>query len=117
MYPVHQNSVDNSEWTCNMPGDMTKDITFILSPTSSSSGTETYIFCVNSKTQSTDISETDYQSLADSKKTLDRGVNRQYVVDVAANTSYPSVCRGYWMDLGDSDGGGNDIGDLDGDDF
>jgi hypothetical protein len=102
MYPVNQNDANNCEWTCNMPGDMTKDITFVLSPPSSSSNKDTYIFCKNSK---------------GSGYTYDRGVNRLYVATQSEDPATPSECLGYWMALGDSDGGGSDIGDIDGDDF
>lgn len=108
---------DDTEWVCNIPGDMRKNISFILRPPGGN-GTE-YVFRVNSKTQSTDISgDSAFTSLTDDKKTLDRKSNRRYVVDVLANTEAPAYCRGYWQAIGDSDGTGHDtIGDLDGDDF
>ena len=110
------------EWTASIPSDMKNKITFILSPPSSpvnaGDDTNTYVFCVNSKTQTSDVTtQAGFNALTDNKLTYNRGVNRQYVVDVPKNTSLPSACRGYWTAIGDSDGGGVDIGDLDDDDF
>ncbi len=49
-------------------------------------------------------------------ETYDRGANRLYVADTL-DTSTPDNCRGHWVAIGDSDGAGNDGGNLDGDDF
>lgn len=100
-YPSTVADSDATEWSTSIPGDMQRNITFILSPTSGSG--DTYIFCKKTGAPST--------------STEDRGVNRQYVVEDASSHSTASECEGRWVALGDSDGGGLDIGDLDGDDF
>ncbi len=102
----YQNTSD--EWFCNMPGDMQKDITFILTP-KSGTGT-TYTFCKNSKAPSGTASSNTYVYYS-----YDRGVNRVYVAQ--GGNSNAQLCQGYWMDLGDSNGGGHDDNDIDGDDF
>ncbi len=95
-----------TEWACNMPGDMSNEVSFELRPSDSS--LPTYKF-----TQDTN-----------GNSTLDRGVNRLYTADDTTqpnaqditDASY-SQCTGHWVALGDSDGGGSDIGELEGDDF
>lgn len=108
MYPYNHTGNDLtgvSEWSCNMPGDMKQDISFILTPPAGS--TDKYIFCKNWNDNG-------------ATTTYDRGVNKQYV---AKETSAPTtdanraICKGYWVPIGDSEGGGSDIGDIDGDDF
>lgn len=101
--------IDNvdGEWSCNIPGDMTTKISFILRPPTGS-GDPTYIFTKSSKIPNTD--------------TFDRGSNRLYVAEGADPELTGDVikddCTGYWMALGDSDGAGHDNGgSLDGDDF
>lgn len=104
MYPYNAAIADATEWMCNMPGDMSNEVSFELRPSDSSY--PTYKFTKNSK----DGGATD---------TLDRGVNRLYTAEESARpaTASAEICKGYWVDLGDSDGGGSDFHDLDGDDF
>lgn len=117
MYKYIEN-VDG-EWTCNIPGDMRNKISFILRPGSNSADSNTYKFCVNSKEVNQDVADaTAFGNLTTAQTTFNRGSNRQYIVDVARNSSYPAGCRGYWKAIGDSDGSGHDDGgDIDGDDF
>ena len=103
MYKYQQN---DNEWTASIPGDMKEEITFILSPPTGSND-PTYIFC---KSDGKD------GGTAGTSSTTNRDVNRQYVVETSAGSD-TSQCQGHWVALGDSDGGGVDIGDLDGDDF
>ena len=122
MYPVDSTDANCKEWLCNMPGDMQEFITFVLT---SPNGSEQYKFCVNdNEYPSSDITSSatlntimNNAAQRASKLTLNRGVNRLYEVKYTANTTLKSACRGHWIDLGDSDGGGSDVGDLDGDDF
>ena len=97
----------NDEWFASIPSDMKNMIEFVLSPGAESTGTTTYTFC---KSDGYDGRE------AGVDNTYDRGVNRQYVVQASVSETV-SECMGHWVALGDSDGGGLDIGDLDGDDF
>lgn len=101
-------SYNNNEnvWSCNIPGDMTNKISFVLRPINPS-GT-TYEF-------TKDFNDS-------SKTTYDRGADRMYVAKtinstVNQNTKIADSCAGYWRAVGDSDGAGHDSGDLDGDDF
>lgn len=95
------NTVDG-EWSCNIPGDMRKNISFVLRPSDESE--TTYIFTMSSKTSGA--------------STLDRGSNRQYIAELDSATSDKTKCRGYWKAVGDSDGSGHDGGgSFDGDDF
>lgn len=95
MYPYNETS-ENKTWSCNIPGDMRKNIYFVLMPPSGASGDPTYIFQKNTSNQST----------------LDRGANRLYVAD---NLTGPA---GHWVAVGDSDGAGHDSGGgFEGDDF
>ncbi len=100
------NQENTDEWSCNIPGDMKKYITFVLRPPTGSNE-PTYKFTVNSKNTSAN--------------TYDRGSSRMYVAEKAKPTAAANYgkCTGYWMPLGDSDGGGHDGGDdeFDGDDF
>lgn len=96
---MYKYNSSDSEWMCNMPGDMTYKVSFELRPTNPAD--QTYKFTKSSKISGAD--------------TFDRGVNRLYTAEGAA--ANPEQCTGYWVDLGDSDGGGSDIGDLDGLDF
>ncbi len=92
----YTNASDNKVWSCNIPGDMRKNIYFVLQPPPAASGDPTYIFQKNTANQST----------------LDRGSNRLYVAD---NLTGPA---GHWVAVGDSDGAGNDSGGgFEGDDF
>lgn len=87
---------DNKVWSCNIPGDMRKNIYFVLQPPPAASGDPTYIFQKNTSNQ----------------LTLDRGSNRLYVAD---NLTGPA---GHWVAVGDSDGAGHDSGGgFEGDDF
>lgn len=89
-------------WSCNIPGDMTNRITFVLR--SSDTSNPTYVFKYSSKVSGT--------------FTYDRGANRMYVAELGAYTANDyTTCQGYWMALGDSDGAGHDSGGFDGDDF
>lgn len=98
-FAMYQVSGQTDEWYCNMPGDMTKTVRFILTDGS----TNTYEFTVN---------DTDT-----SKWTLDRDVSRLYEATDGTLNSDKSKSLGHWVALGDSDGGANDEGDLNGDDF
>lgn len=98
MYPYNESE---SEWFCNMPGDMTNEVSFVLTPGKDSVNQNTYEFTKHD---------------ANGSSTLDRGVNRLYVAKGSAATN-TRQCTGHWVPLGDSDGGGNDSGDIDGDDF
>lgn len=97
MYPYSNNS---DTWSCNIPGDMRNKIYFILRPTSASTDNKTYVYTKDEA----------------GNETYDRGANRLYVADTL-DTSTPDNCRGHWVAIGDSDGAGNDGGNLDGDDF
>jgi hypothetical protein len=90
------------EWYCSLPHDITHDISFILRPTSASTGNnlKTYVFEKNES----------------GAPTLERHHNRLYEVTNDANNT-ASDCRGHWVPLGDSEGGGSHSGDIDGDDF
>lgn len=100
MYKYNDNEAH--VWSCNIPGDMSKNITFVLR--SSDTSKRVYIFRYSSKTAGA--------------FTYDRGVNRLYVAELGPYTANDyTTCRGYWMALGDSDGAGSDEGNLDGDDF
>lgn len=103
MYAINP-SADNHVWTCNIPGDMRKNISFILRPPSGSSDAPTYIFRYDSRTGHA------------GETTLDRGANRLYVAE-GSEADPTSNCTGYWMEIGDSDGSGHDGGSFDGDDF
>lgn len=92
---------ETNTWSCNIPGDMRRNITFILRPKSGTQGT-TYIFSHNTNDSS--------------KDTYDRGTSREYEITAAA-ASNTSQCLGHWVAIGDSDGAGHDSGNLDGDDF
>lgn len=106
MYAVSENDANNNQWTCNIPGDMRNQISFILRPGAHSErDNKTYKFTMSSKVAN--------------QNTLDRGANRLYVAELTSATSgqYDKY-RGYWMALGDSDGAGHDSGgSFDGDDF
>lgn len=92
----YTNASDNKIWSCNIPGDMRKNIYFVLQPPPTASGEPTYIFQKNTANQ----------------PTLNRGSNRLYVAD---NLTGPA---GHWVAVGDSDGAGNDSGGgFEGDDF
>ena len=97
MYPY--NGSDDC-WSCNIPGDMTNKISFILRPIS---GTGT-------------IYEFTHSAKNNNSTTYDRGVNRKYVAKTL-NTDTPLSSYGDWVAIGDSDGAGHDSGNLDGDDF
>lgn len=102
MYPYRTDS-GNYTWSCNIPGDMTNKIYFILRPTSASNGDNllTYQFTKDTSGAST----------------YNRGANRLYVADTL-NTTTPADSRGHWIAVGDSDGAGSDDGgNVDGDDF
>ena len=108
----------DGEWTCNIPGDMTCKIWFVLRPKANSEDQTIYKF-----TRSFSLSGYSY----------DRGTSRQYVAkagppgpdgpDIASadNTvTSPDACQGDWIAIGDSDGSGHDNGgggSFDGDDF
>ena len=101
---------DNSnEWMASIPSDMKNKVYFILSPPAASNKTDTYKFC---KSDGKDNHN-------EGDDNTNRGVNRQYIVEDNPPDSADDYdkCRGHWVALGDSDGGGLDIGDLDGDDF
>lgn len=95
----YSDDIDNM-WSCNIPGDMTKNISFILRP--ANEGT-VYQFTMSSKN--------------DGETTYDRGANRLYVAEFGPAGGDFSKCRGYWVAVGDSDGAGHDSGGFDGDDF
>lgn len=102
----YNNTSDNKVWHCNIPGDMHKNIYFILKPPAAAANDATYIFAVDSTGAST----------------LDRGPNRLYVADaigvsITDSNQQTHNCYGHWVAVGDSDGTGHDSGDLDGDDF
>ena len=94
-----------SEWTASIPGDMRNKLEFILTPGTDSTDRTVYTFC-----------RSDGTDAAPGSDNTDRGVNRHYVVS-SDTSGTPTGCRGHWAELGDSGGGGVDIGDLDGDDF
>lgn len=99
----YTNAADNKVWSCNIPGDMRKNIYFILQPTSVSNQ-PTYRFSVDTN----------------GNPTLDRGANRMYVADDLTTITHDNTthnCHGHWVAVGDSDGAGHDEGELDGDDF
>lgn len=110
MYKYLDNVSDanNTEWSCNIPGDMTHNISFVLHPGNSSD--HVYQFTYDSRTGH------------EGERTFNRGSNRQYIAKkepyvTSPNTDY-GTCQGYWKALADSDGGGHDSGgDSDGDDF
>lgn len=111
-FNTYQYRNNTNEWTASIPSDMKNKITFILSPPSGTSG-NTYTFC---KSDGNDT------GLHKGDDNTNRGVNRQYVATQSKTgdggaDSNPTICRGHWTAIGDSDGGGVDIGDLDGDDF
>ena len=100
MYTYNEN--EDHIWSCNIPGDMRNQISFILR--SSDTSKRTYVFRYSSKTAGA--------------LTYDRGANRVYVAELGPYTAEDyTTCQGYWMAIGDSDGTGHDSGDLDGDDF
>ncbi|MCR5653068.1 MAG: hypothetical protein K6F88_04630 [Ruminococcus sp.] len=105
MYPHNVSTIANAtEWMCNMPGDMTNKVSFELRPSDSSY--PTYKFTRSSKVNGAD--------------TYDRDVNKLYVAEESAKPTAQAnygLCKGYWKALGDSDGGGSDNNDLEGDDF
>lgn len=105
MYKYNDNI--SNMWSCNIPGDMTKYISFILRPSGASSDQTTYQFT--------------YSSKVSGQTTYDRGANRMYVAESALGSPQVSgnnkTHKGYWVAVGDSDGAGNDGGELDGDDF
>jgi len=94
---------NNTVWSCNIPGDMRKNIYFILQPPVSDSSGQTYTFCYNTSNQST----------------LDRGANRLYAADdLNQVTGQSYLGHGHWIAVGDSDGAGHDDGGgFEGDDF
>lgn len=97
----YNDAIDNV-WSCNIPGDMRKNITFILRP--SKDGERVYEFKYNSKISG--------------EFTYDRGANRLYVAqDGQYIANDYTTCQGYWVAVGDSDGAGHDGGSFDGDDF
>lgn len=103
MYKV-SDLTDNKIWSCNIPGDMRKNISFILRPPSSNSNGQIYKFTYDSKNSG--------------NNSFDRGANRLYVAEEGPyTTGNYDTCQGYWKALGDSDGAGHDSGNLDGDDF
>ena len=104
----YRNAVD--EWTASVPSDMKNKVYFILSPPANAADSTIYTFC---KSDGQD------GGTAGTSDTYNRGVNRQYVTSMAKASadSNPTQCQGHWTAIGDSDGGGVDIGDLDGDDF
>lgn len=97
------------EWTASVPSDMKNKVYFILSPPASEANGKTYTFCKSDGQDGVTAGADD----------MNRGVNRQFVATYSESNanSNPTVCRGHWTAIGDSDGGGVDIGDLDGDDF
>lgn len=100
----YTDAADNKVWSCNIPGDMHKNIYFILQPPASVSNQPTYLFSVDRNGNST----------------LDRGSNRLYVADDLTTSTHDNIthnCHGHWVAVGDSDGAGHDEGELDGDDF
>lgn len=99
-YSPDSNQVTDT-WSCNIPGDMRRNITFVLRPPSGTQDT-TYIFSRKTNNSTED--------------TYDRGTGREYEITAAAADN-ASQCRGHWVAIGDSDGAGNDGGNLDGDDF
>ncbi|MBR2108824.1 MAG: hypothetical protein IJ932_02600 [Ruminococcus sp.] len=104
----YRNTTD--EWTASVPSDMKNMVYFILSPPAGSTNGKTYTFC---KSDGEDV------GLSAGDDNTNRGVNRQYVTTYSKSNadSNPTTCQGHWTAIGDSDGGGVDIGDLDGDDF
>ncbi len=103
MYPL--NAQTDNVWSCNIPGDMRKNISFILRPKSGSNDQRIYKFTYSSKVAG--------------ETTLNRGSNRLYVAqDGQYIANNYETCKGYWVAIGDSDGAGHDNGGgLDGDDF
>lgn len=101
----YTDAADNKVWSCNIPGDMRKNIYFVLKPPTSVTDKTTYIFAVNAEGQST----------------RDRGANRLYVADGLTNVDVGQTtynCYGHWIAVGDSDGSGHDSGGgFEGDDF
>ncbi len=90
---------NNTEWSCNIPGDMKKNISFVLRP----------------KTSGT-VYEFKYSDAGQSVSTLDRETNRLYQADFIDTEG--TVCYGHWIAIGDSDGAGHDSGGgFEGDDF
>ena len=112
-FHTYQYRQTTDEWTASVPNDMRNKITFILSPPATPANpnddTNTYIFC---KSDGQD-------GLTAGADDMNRGVNRQFVATYSQSNanSNPTSCQGHWTAIGDSDGGGVDIGDLDGDDF
>ena len=114
-FNMYKYNGSENEWSATIPSDMKNKVEFILSPPTDSTEGLTYTFC-----KSDGI---DGQS-AGNDNTYDRGVNCLYIVRTAfenmhgaGETSDSTACWGHWTALGDSDGGGLDVGDLDGDDF
>lgn len=99
-YSPDSNQVTDT-WSCNIPGDMRRNITFVLRPPSGTQDT-TYIFSRKTNNSTED--------------TYDRGTGREYEITAAAADN-ASQCQGHWIAIGDSDGAGHDSGNLDGDDF
>ena len=103
MYKYNEQS--NSVWSCNIPGDMHKNISFILRPL----------------TPGDPIYEFTYDSKHSGQRSYNRGSNRLYVGESAIDSPHTSgdnsTHAGYWVAIGDSDGAGHDSGDLDGDEF
>ena len=100
----YTDAADNKVWSCNIPGDMHKNIYFILQPPAAVSNQPTYLFSVDTN----------------GNPTLDRGSNRLYVADDLTTRTHDNIthnCHGHWVAVGDSDGAGHDEGELDGDDF
>lgn len=99
-YKPSGNNVQTNEWYCELPGDISEHISFILRPLKSSSTNPIYVF-----------DRDEYGN-----PTKNRHHNRQYEVNTAAAAT-PDECKGHWVPLGDSEGGGYYSGDIDGDDF
>lgn len=102
----YTDAADNKVWSCNIPGDMRKNIYFVLQPPTATAATETtYLFEVDTSGNST----------------VDRGSNRLYVADDLTSATHNSKtynCHGHWVAVGDSDGAGHDEGGgFEGDDF
>ncbi len=105
----YRNTID--EWTASVPSDMKNKVYFILSPPANDENGKTYTFCRSDG----------LDGITAGNDNTNRGVNRQYVATYNSTTADTgtnnTVCQGHWTAIGDSDGGGVDIGDLDGDDF
>lgn len=95
-------AADNNQWSCNIPGDMRKNISFVLRPKNADSNLQTYEFRYDKE----------------NNPTLDRGANRYYVAYDLKAASNGYLGRGHWIAVGDSDGAGHDDGGgFEGDDF